>query len=77
MQEEPKYTITVDDISQIKEVWEKEALFKTILMDANLSYETATFLVSVFSQAQHNGGKISPHAIDNVTRRWNDMITKI
>lgn len=57
--------ITIDDVSTM-ENWEKEALFKTLLIDVGMSYKIADLSVSLYSNTRIYNGNIPQPVMDNL-----------
>lgn len=63
--------ITIDNISSL-ENWEKEALFKTLLRDVNMSFKSADLCVSLYTDSKIYNGNIPENLLSRYIQKFSN-----
>jgi len=60
--------INIDDVSSM-EMWEKEALLKTLLLDVNMEFKLADLAVSLYTNSRIYKGKVPEDILEKVLQK--------
>lgn len=63
-----RLNINIDDVSSM-EMWEKEALFKTLLLDVNMEFKLADLAVSLYTNSRIYEGKVPEDILEKVLKK--------